>query len=149
MRLASTAAPLLSLAAAALAQDAFPFGYWNVNVTSARTDGGWVKNLTVAFVDDARDVAQEGTDFHCSSAWTGATLTEVKHCDDWTLDFDVSKALGRPDYVELTQSVSWGSGKFVSGATVWGSADVAMSCAADDELNCDGFVKVNATNRSF
>ncbi|KAH8895360.1 hypothetical protein GQ53DRAFT_50203 [Thozetella sp. PMI_491] len=156
MRSASTFFGILVAAGATVAQtaaDSYPYGYWNVNMTSAKTGTGWMKNLTIYYVNERHnDVVQAGTAFHCSSQWTGATLTEVKHCDDWTLDWGINGIMGA-SYLYLAQDISWGKGKFVSGGTASGIArDLPLNCPKTDDgfgLDCTGFVKVNATRFSF
>ncbi|EKG15821.1 hypothetical protein MPH_06960 [Macrophomina phaseolina MS6] len=90
---ASTALALAAASSAtALAQTAaeqYPYGYWDVTLTSNYTGNhdGVRRNITLVFTDDNRIVSDEAKEYHCWSDFGSSTLTEQKHCDNQYLDF--------------------------------------------------------------
>lgn len=93
MRIATILAACPTVVLAQSTAEQYPYGYWDVNVTSACTDGcvGYLKNFTIVFHDDNRIVSDEQKEYHCYSSWAADTLVETKKCDNQYLDFALAE----------------------------------------------------------
>ncbi|KAH7038834.1 hypothetical protein B0J12DRAFT_676676 [Macrophomina phaseolina] len=152
---ASTALALAAASSAtALAQTAaeqYPYGYWDVTLTSNYTGNhdGVRRNITLVFTDDNRIVSDEAKEYHCWSDFGSSTLTEQKHCDNQYLDFIIAdKAIWSNPYLEIYQHFYWGGrGEPYPAHTVRGGVFLGdvLTCDEQEVENCEGSFKVNAT----
>ncbi|KAK7728047.1 hypothetical protein SLS57_002517 [Botryosphaeria dothidea] len=131
MRIATILAACSTAVLAQSTAEQYPYGYWDVNVTSACTDGcvGYLKNFTIVFHDDNRIVSDEQKEYHCYSSWAADTLVETKKCDNQYLDFVLAdKTIWTQTYFEIFQHFYWGGrGEPYPAVTVRGGVNLRDS----------------------